>query len=66
MYELRQLPEECLDARYTDLQTVYRERCHEMGGNQKFIYKEVIMISFCFCFLNNKYLNEFLNLRILS
>lgn len=39
-YELRQIPEECLDARYTDLKTIYREKCHEMGGNQKFIYKK--------------------------
>ena len=40
-YELRQSNEECLDARYTDLESVYRERCHEMGGNQKFIYRQV-------------------------
>lgn len=40
MHELRQSSEDCLDARYTDLDSVYREKCHEMGGNQKFTYKK--------------------------
>ena len=39
--ELRQEPEECLDARYTDKENIYREKCHELGGNQKFTYKKV-------------------------
>ena len=41
--ELRQDPEECLDARYTDKENIYREKCHELGGNQKFTYKKVSM-----------------------
>ncbi|XP_057304292.1 polypeptide N-acetylgalactosaminyltransferase 10-like [Hydractinia symbiolongicarpus] len=39
LHELRQEPEDCLDARYTDVNNVYVEKCHEMGGNQKFTYK---------------------------
>ncbi|XP_065656637.1 polypeptide N-acetylgalactosaminyltransferase 13 isoform X2 [Hydra vulgaris] len=38
IYELHQYPEECLDARYADMNNVYIEKCHEMGGNQKFLY----------------------------
>jgi len=38
--ELRQNPEECLDARYTQKESVFREKCHEMGGNQKFLYRK--------------------------
>ena len=41
IFELRQEPEECLDARYADTEHVYVEKCHEMGGNQKFVYDEV-------------------------
>lgn len=38
IYELRQDPEECLDARYADTNNIYNEKCHELGGNQKFTY----------------------------
>jgi polypeptide N-acetylgalactosaminyltransferase len=40
IFELRQEPEECLDARYADTNNVYIEKCHELGGNQKFTYDE--------------------------
>ena len=41
MYEFRQNEEDCLDARYADLNNVYMEKCHEMGGNQKWELREV-------------------------
>ena len=55
IYEFRQNPEECLDARYSDLGNIYREKCHEMGGNQKFIYDEVFIDELCSfnIFINN-------------
>ena len=41
MYEFRQNEEDCLDARYADLNNVYMEKCHEMGGNQKWELRQV-------------------------